>query len=139
MSRYSFGSLLLPGKYWQHINDFYGAHDGVLLNAYSVPQVELLQYPSKPFIFKWISMTNGSPLPSTAVQGGHTSDGDPLYVIFVDHSSEYSSGNYNPKKGYGEYEHSGIRATHNFAILVFERGKESICHWPNKTYKTCNI
>ena len=74
-------------------------------------------------------MEGGDPLPSTAVQGGYTLDGDPLYVIMVE-TGQDTPGYYDPKKGYAEYELTGVRTTNNFDILTFERRKYSIFTQP---------
>ena len=87
--------------------------------------VEILRSPKKPFRFQWIPMSNGDPLPPTAVQGSQTLDRDPLYIIVIHiDATPTAPGYYDPKKGYGVYEYWGPQTTTTtFDILTFERGK----------------
>ena len=122
------GHAFLPGKYSKGPHRFWSATetDGELeFVEKREPTVQILRSPNKPFRFQWLPMSNGDPLPQTAVQGGQTLDGDPLYIIKILVKERVTApGYYDPKKGYGLFEYWGPQNTTTmFDILLFERGK----------------
>ncbi|CAH0559317.1 unnamed protein product [Brassicogethes aeneus] len=70
--------------------------------------------------FKWV-FTRGGEIPPGAVQGGHTSDGEPLYIGRVYYSESFTVGKVHPSHGclYIPFN-CEEKSFHEFETLVLE-------------------
>ena len=69
--------------------------------------------------YEWIPSSNGQ-VPDRAIQGGHTSSGEPLYICRVDHERVLTPGKIHPshKSCFIAYGSKEYRYQFDYEILV---------------------
>uniref|UniRef100_T1IXB6 Uncharacterized protein n=1 Tax=Strigamia maritima TaxID=126957 RepID=T1IXB6_STRMM len=105
---------LIPGKIQPGHGTCYISHGG---NEISKPNYEVL-INSGQWQMQWLPSSNGQ-VPSGAIQGGRTSNGEPLYIGRVNHNGTLTIGKIHPSHGciyipYDGREHSN----RNYEVLV---------------------